>query len=355
MVPKAKFHMTGRQVRDRGIVNLRANAGVTLDDLVALGADFHAMDSAIIGPAVSAGAIPESMLTTWIRGVIRALTSPQDIDLIAGVTTLGDWRDDNIKVRTVERFGRAERYSDGGNIPLASYNPGYEERNVVRFEQGFEVGLLERARQGAAGFEPDKEKLRSATIALDKSRNAVGMHGVLNTKTYGLLNDPNLSAVQTTTVAWATATYAQLVAEFTRLRNLLDDQMGTALRDEAQFVLVLPKGYRGIMNIENSLATRTFGGWLQTNYPNLRVEYVPGFKAASAGNVDICYLIVEGVAYLDESDVDEATLIQAVPTRFNALGVQDTIKTHIEDFTNATAGVIVLRPWAIVRSEIAPQ
>jgi|LSQX01.2.fsa_nt_gb hypothetical protein len=350
---EVKFHMTGRQVKSRGPVYLTAQKKASYADLAQLGMNFSAMDSALIGPAVANGGIPESALTTWLAGTIRALTTPNDIDEIAGITTVGEFQDEKLKIRVFERFGRAERYSDGGNIPLAGGNPGVEERAVARFEQGFSVGYLEGNRLSAAGYDVANEKRRAAAESLDISRNLVGMRGLAGTLTYGLLNDPNLSAMRTTTVNWANTTFENLVNEFTALRNLLDQQMGTALSDDAQFVFVLPTGYRGIMNMYNTSGQLSFKQWLTDNYPNLRVKYVPGFVGAGADGADVCYLIVEGVANLDESDIVDATLIQAVPARFFAIGSKQEVKEYVEDFANATAGVIVVRPWAIVRSEVS--
>lgn len=347
-----KMHMSARLAKKRGPVTLTEDSQVSLADLQAVGADFTAMDSALIGPAGVNGYIPAETLQTWLPGTIRAMTAPIDIDLIAGITIVGNWHDDQIWVRTEEDFGKAELYGDYTNIPLAEINPGYEQRQVVRFEQGFQVGKLEDARMGAAGFQMAAGKRRAATKSLDVSRNAVGWNGMAGTTTYGLLNDPNLSALEGLGTAWLSATFDQLVTEFTALRTRLEQQMGTALRDDAQFLLVLPTGYRGVFNVYNTNGNLSFGQWLRENYPNTRVEYTPAFLEAVGGS-DVAYLIAENVDGLDDSDVGSATIIQAVPTRYNVLGSEQNIKGYIEDATNATAGVIVLRPWAVVRAEVS--
>lgn len=347
-----KLHMSGRLLKKRGPAQIKEGQQITLDDLEALGANFKAMDAALIGPASANGYIPQHVLQTWLPGTIRALTAPIDIDLITGITTVGNWHDEEILVRTEEDFGKAELYGDTTNIPLANVNPGYERRQIQRFEQGFQVGKLEDARLGAAGFQVAEGKRRAATHSLDLARNKIGWRGMANTTTYGLLNDPNLAGV----VAggdWQAGTFDDLVDEFTAMRNALELQMGVSLRDDAQFLLLLPVGYRGIFNVYNASGNLNFGGWLRENYPNIRVEYSPELNEAGAGNLDLGYLIVENVADLDESTVDSATVIQAVPTRYNVLGSDNGIKGYIEDAVNATAGVIVLRPWAITRRSLS--
>jgi hypothetical protein len=43
------------------------------------------------------------------------------------------------------------------------------------------------------------------------------------------------------------------------------------------------------------------------------------------------------------------TWIQAVPTKFMVTGVQQLAKAYEEDFTNATAGAMLKRPYAVTR------
>ena len=353
-ISEVLMHQSGRQVRARGAANIAQDKDFALNNLKALGVGIAAMDSALIGQAATTGFVPAHMLQTWLAGTIRAITTPVDIDYVAGITTVGNWHDDEIGVRTEEDFGLAELYGDATNIPLANSNPGFELRDVVRFEQGFQVGELETRRMGAAGFQQEQSKRRAATKSLDVARNLVGWNGIANTRTYGLLNDPNLPAVQAlgAGTAWLSATFDQLVAHFTKLRNSLETQMGQSLRDDANFLLLLPAGYRGVMNKYNTAGNLSFGQWLAENYPNVRTEYINSLKAA-IGGVDVAYLIAENVSELDESDTDSATLIQAVPSRYEVVGSEKRAKGYIETASNALAGIIVLRPWAIARAEVS--
>lgn len=347
-----KLHMSARLVRERGAAKIAQDSKVTMQDLEALGVGFQAMDAALVGPAGVNGFIPAEALQTWLPGTIRAMTAPIDIDLVAGITTAGNWYDDELIIRTEEDFGKAELYGDHSNIPLASVNPGFEKRQVVRFEQGFQVGKLEDARMGAAGFQMAEGKRRAASKALDVSRNAIGWNGLAGTTTYGLLNDPNLSGVQGLGNAWLGASFDQLVAEFTAMRTGLETQMGVSLRDDNQFKLALPTGYRGVFNVYNAGGNLSFGQWLNDNYPNVTVEYTPAF-IQGIGGVDVAYLIAENVDGLDDSDIGSATITQLVPARYNVLGSENGIKGYIEDAVNATAGILVLRPWAVVRREVS--
>ena len=355
-VSEILMHQSARQIKRRGAAKLAADQEIALDDIQRLGIGFAAMDSGLVGNAVTTGYVPAETLQTWMAGTIRAITTPVDIDFIAGITTVGNWHDEEINVRTEEALGTAQLYGDSANIPLAGNNPGYESRQVVRFEQGFSVGTLERRRLGAAGFDQDTSKRRAVAASLDATRNAVGWSGVAGTTTYGLLNDLNLPTAlsQTSGVTWDSGlTFDEAVADFVALRNALDNQMGIALRDDATYLFVLPTGYRGFMNLYNTAGTLSFGGWLKENYPNLRVEYAAKLKDASATNKDLVYLIAENVANLDESTVDSATVTQLVPARYEVIGSETRPKEYVETASNALAGVMVLRPWAVARKIFA--
>ena len=43
------------------------------------------------------------------------------------------------------------------------------------------------------------------------------------------------------------------------------------------------------------------------------------------------------------------TFDQIVPAKLKSLGVEQRAKSYVEDYTNATAGVMLKRPWAVVR------
>jgi len=349
------LHMNGRLAVERGSVKIGADSKIGFEDLDAIGVGIKAMDSALTGPSAQSGAMFQHMLQTWLPGTLRVATTIRNIDEIAGVTTVGRWEDDLISVRVAEPVAKAELYGDYTNIPLADYRQSIESRGIVRFEQGFQVGKLEDARQSAVGYQSADEKRRAAIESLDISRNQVGFYGFNqpDTNVYGLLNDPSLSAYLTTAQAWKTATFDQLVAQFNRLVAQLETQMGGQLQDSAQLVLVLPTGYRSMFSVYSPAASGiTFRQWLTENFPNLRIVTTPDFVAANGG-LDVAYLFVENAGDQDDSDIGNASLIQAVPVRYQVLGSENRIKGYIEDAINATAGIFILRPWAFARMTIS--
>ena len=51
----------------------------------------------------------------------------------------------------------------------------------------------------------------------------------------------------------------------------------------------------------------------------------------------------------DGSSDGGRTFDQIVPAKLKSLGVEQRAKSYVEDYTDATAGVMLKRPWACVR------
>ena len=363
MTSQVKFHMNGRTVAKRGPVKLASDSQITHADLSNIGVSVKMAMDALHGGG--SGGVPgyviRQALETWLPGTLRAITTVRNIDEIVGISTVGRWEDEAIKLRVVEPAGHAELYGDNANIPLADIRTTIESRGVVRFEQGFQVGKLEDARLSAAGYQAAEEKRRAASESLDIARNNIGFRGYYSADTsiYGLLNDPNLSPYksyadvgQGSGVVWATASFANLVKDFTRMVDTIEEQMGGHLQDNTPLAFVIPTGYRNALQVREASTGVSFRQWLTETYPNLRIVTTPEFKNANASK-DVAFLIAEAVAEFDESDVNGATIVQAVPTRYEVLGSDNGIKGYIEDAVMATAGCFVLRPWAIARYTIS--
>ena len=360
---KVRLHMNGRLVTRRGPIQIAADSKITHQDLNNVGINLkYAMDALHGGGSGGVpGYVSRQALETWLPGTLRAITVVRNIDQIVGITNVGRWEDEAIKMAVAEHAGQAELYGDNANIPLADIRTTTESRGLVRFEQGFRVGRLEEARLNASGYQAVEEKRKAASDSLDIARNAIGFRGYASAEsaTYGLLNDPNLSAYQHFSdsgaggAAWSVATFNNLVTDFTRMVDRLESQMGGHLQDDTPLAFVIPTGYRNALQVREANTGTSFREWLTATYPNVRIVTTPEFKDGNGTGVDVAYLIAESVSQYDESDINGATVIQAVPERYRVLGSKDEIKGYLEDAVMATAGVIVLRPWAVARYTIS--
>lgn len=320
------------------------------------------MDSNDIGPSAPAlsGLTTPSIaaqiqfLQTWLPGFVQAVTAARNIDKLIGMQTTGAWEDEEVVQGILEPIGNAVPYLDHTNVPLASWNANFERRTVVRFELGLLVGTLEEMRSARMRLATAAEKRKAVKLALDIQRNRVGFYGYNSgdNRTYGFLNDPLLPAYQTVATGasgdteWNTKTFLEICRD---LRVALS-QLRTNSKD-----VIDPKSTPitlavATAAVDHLTITSDFGisvlDWLRTNYPNVRVESAPELDDASGGT-GVFYMYADKVD--DGSTDDSAVFAQIVPNTFMALGVEKRSKSYIEDFANATAGVMTKRPFAIVR------
>ena len=298
---------------------------------------------------------PVQFLQSWLPGFVRVMTAARRIDEIVGVTTAGKWDDEEVIQGVLEPLGEAAPYGDYTSIPLSSWNVNFERRTVVRFEKGIKVGLLEDARSARVRINNAAEKRSAAAMALDIVRNKVGFFGYNAgaNRTYGFLNDPSLPAYTTaaatgtgSATTWASKTFLNITADirgmFARLQAASQDQVNV---ETSPTTLALATSVYQYLSV-----TSDFGNsvrkWLSETYPKCRIISAPELNLANGG-ANVIYLFADSVE--DGGSDGGATFAQIVPAKFQALGTEKQAKGYLEDFSNATAGIFVKRPFAVQR------
>lgn len=350
---RSKIHssFTGRELAQRGPLVLTEDQAIqALDQLQTIGIG---MDSALVGPAGGNLGTPAQFLQNWLPGIVRQVTKVRNADALMGVETVGSWEDEEVVQTASELTGKAELYGDVANIPLANYNATYERRSIIRFEQGVMMGRLEEARASKANINMGVEKRAAAADALDIIRNRVAFFGYNqpDTRVFGFLNDPNLPAYAnvatgTTGLTWSVKTFLEITKDIREAVNALVVQSGGNVRPQAvDMTLAIPLGFEEYMGVTSDFGV-SVGDWLAKTYPRIRVESAPELTGANGG-ANVFYLYAERV---DDGSTDGGSVIaQIVPARFMALGTEPRAKGVVEDYTNALAGVLCRRPWAVVR------
>lgn len=362
-----KTHLSAATILANGPFVMAADSVSEYRGLEALGIEFtdrdvadmaqaFGFDANVLQPTVFSGTVaaPAQFLQNWLPGLVRAITTARRIDELVGITVGGEWSDEEVIQQSVESTGFAVPYTDMGNVPLASWNPSYERRTVVRFEQGFNVSRLEEDRTSRIpGMNTAAEKRVAALLSLEILRNRVGFFGYsggLN-RTFGLLNDPNLPAYANvatngTTTQWSGKTFLQITADLREALSALRTQSGDNIDPERTDVVLAIASNR----VEFLTVTSDFGisvrDWLRQTFPRVRVVSVPEFNAANGG-ANVFYLYAENV---DDGSSDGGRVFdQIVPAKVKSLGVENRVKSYLEDYTNALAGVMNKRPWGVVR------
>ncbi|WVH05506.1 major capsid protein [Vibrio phage vB_VpaS_PGB] len=317
-----------------------------------------AMDAGITQPVTTpSNGTPVQFLQDFLPGVVNVLTKVRKADMLMPVATAGQWHDEEIILKTMEHIAEPKLYSDHGGIPLASFNETYERRQIVRFELGAQMTQLADARSAATGTNPQAEKRGAVATAFEILRNAVAFNGfnVGTGKTYGWLNDPNLSAFVTVATGtggdttWASKTAAEIVADLITGLNALNVQAGGNIditTDSIQLEIPLSvqgELYRSDESFTNGMTAKE---WLNKNFPNVSIEVVPEFDGADAGE-NVFYFKADNI--VDSGTDGGETAIQVVPSKMMALGTEQKVKGTVEGYTNALAGVFVKRPYGVVR------
>lgn len=331
--------------------------GITLGDRdVRDMAEAHGFDANVLTPTISPGTIatPAQFLQNWLPGLVRTVTTARVIDELVGISIGGNWEDEEVVQQVLEPTGMAVPYTDLGNIPLASWNPSYDRRTIVRFEQGLMVGRLEEARTGRIpNINTAAEKRVSAALALEILRNRIGFYGYIGGagRTFGLLNDPQLPAYANvatngTTTQWTGKTFLQITADIREALGALQTQSGNNIDPErTPLVLAIASSRSQYFTVTSDFGI-SVRQWMRETYGNIRVVSVPEFNGANGG-ANVFYLYAESVD--DGSSDGGRTFEQIVPTKLTSLGVEQRAKSYVEDYTNALGGVMLKRPWAVVR------
>jgi len=310
------------------------------------------------GQIQTTAAIPAlvQFLQAWMPGFVNFITAARKIDELIGMTTIGSWEDEQIVQGMLEPTGNAVPYGDYTNIPLSSWNVNFEWRTVVRFEMGILVGLLEEARAARMRVSSSGVKRGQAGRALDIQRNRVGFYGFNDGagRTYGFLNDPSLPAYVTLpngatsgTTTWNTKTFNDITADIRLGMYTLEVQsMGNIDVEKTAITMAIPVGKNQFLTITQSVGGISVREWIRENYPNLRIVTAPELADANGGQTSM-YFYAESVD--DGSSDDSKVFIQVVPSKFQALGVEKRAKAYVEDYANATAGVMCKRPYLVAR------
>jgi hypothetical protein len=314
----------------------------------------YAMDDQQGGITTSSIPSPIQFLQSWMTGFVRVNTAARKIDEFTGITTIGKWEDEEVVQGIVEPFGAAEVYQDDTNVPLASFNANYERRTVVRFEQGFSVGTLEEARMSAIRLSSANEKRTSVALLLDVRRNLVGFNGFNsgNNRIYGFLNDPGLPAYVTVAAGvggttWPLKTFFEIALDVREaLATLRTQSQDTIDPFTDAITLGLPTNRIDYLTVPNAIGTQSVKEYLMSAYKNLRIVSAPQLNSANGG-ANVFYVYAESIN--DGSTDGGRVFEQMVPAQFRTLGIHVRAKDRIEDFSNATAGVMCKRPFAVVR------
>jgi len=309
-----------------------------------------------IQPTVTTGsiAVPVQFLQSWLPGWVKVITAARKSDDLMGIQTIGAWEDEQVVQGVLEMTGSSQPYGDYTNVPQSSWNVNFVYRTVVRFEEGLQVSDLEEARAARINIDTAGSKREAAADALEIQRNFVAFYGFNagDNLTYGFLNDPGLPSYVTVPngvsghTFWSTKTFLEICADIRTMISTLRSQSQDQIDPEKlEMTLALATNVVDYLSVTSDFGI-SVRGWLSATYPKIQVISAPELNAADGG-LNVGYLYAERVN--DLSTDGGRVWIQPVPAKFMVLGVEKLAKGFIEDYSNATAGAMLKRPWAVTR------
>lgn len=293
---------------------------------------------------------PVQFLQHWMPDTIKVLTTARTADEFLGREIAGSWEDEEIVQKIVEREGQARPYGDYANTHNSDWNPSFERRTIVRFEDGLTVGRLEEARSSRLRINSGEEKRAAVAESLAIAMNEVAFVGYNNgaNRTYGILNDPNLPNYVTVpqgaagNTTWATKTFDEIIADFKTGMSALRIRTGSNFNPQKDAVTVgIASSAFDYLQAVNSLGTTSVFEWLKKTYPNIRLVAMPEFDGANAGS-NVLYFKADSLG-------GKKVAGQYIQDVIRLLGVEQKAKGFSEAYSNATAGVLVGQPLGIVR------
>lgn len=293
---------------------------------------------------------PVQFLQYFIPNAIKIVTQARKADELLGRDVGGTWKDNEVVLPVVEQAGQARPYGDKTNANVNSMNVNFERRTICRFEQDVEVGILEQERGSAMRVDVSGVKRDGAADSLAISANEVAFYGYNDgdNRTYGILNDANLSAFVTVTTGaggyttWASKTFNEIVNDLKTAFSALRTKTGTNYDPYSDgCVLGIASSCIDMLDTMNNNGTQSVKEWLQSTHPNCRIVPVPQFDEANGGS-NVFYLIADRLQ-------GQKVVYHFIPETLRLVGTEKKAKGFLEVYSNATAGVLVSQPVGVVR------
>lgn len=347
--------MSGYKINSMADVKALENLGIYITPQYTQQAKQFAQDSnytsTLTTPSITT---PVQFLQHWLPGFVEVITQARKIDELIGISTVGKWEDEEIIQGVSERTGYATLYTDKSNINNTSWNVNFERRTVIRFQDGFNCDRLEEARASAMNYSSANAKRESVSTSLEINRNYIGFYGFNggNNRTYGFLNDPSLPAYVNVaqgaagSTNWSKKTTLEIIADLLTAFQTLRTRSGDNIDPKTtELICAVAMSSIDYLSIPTSLGY-SVQEWLSNNYPNVKFISVPELDGANGG-ANVFYIYAKN--FQGDSNDDGKTFIQMVPSKIFTLGVQQTTKGYREDYSNAVAGIMCKRPYAVCR------
>ena len=324
--------------RDAGIVFMGGGKKL-LDDKIAAAL---AMDAQPALTTVGNSGIPAWMLNYVDPKLIEVVLQPMKTAEIFGEVKKGDWTTETATFMTVEPTGEVSSYGDYNNNGVSGVNVNFPQRQSYHYQVFTRWGEREVARAGEAKIDYVSRVNEASVNALNRFQNKTYLFGVAGLQNYGILNDPSLPASTAAAKTWATSTGEEVYESIRKLFQALLKQTGGKIDMQTPMLLVCSPTASVELTKTNQYNVNV-ADQLMKNFPNLRVETIPEYSAASG---EVVQLIVE------ELD-GQRTLECGFTEKMRAHNMVLEASSIKQKKSQGTWGAIIYRPFCIATMTVS--
>lgn len=324
--------------RDAGIVFMGVGKKL-LDDKISAAL---AMDAQPALTTVGNSGIPAWMLNYVDPKLIEVVLQPMKTAEIFGEVKKGDWTTETATFMTVEPTGEVSSYGDYNNNGVSGVNVNFPQRQSYHYQVFTRWGEREVARAGEAKIDYVSRVNEASVNALNRFQNKTYLFGVDGLQNYGILNDPSLPASTAAAKTWATSTGEEVYESIRKLFQALLKQTGGKIDMQTPMLLVCSPTASVELTKTNQYNVNV-ADQLKKNFPNLRVETIPEYSAASG---EVVQLIVE------ELD-GQRTLECGFTEKMRAHNMVLEASSIKQKKSQGTWGAIIYRPFCIATMTVS--
>ena len=324
--------------RDAGIVFMGGGKKL-LDDKIAAAL---AMDAQPALTTVGNSGIPAWMLNYVDPKLIEVVLQPMKTAEIFGEVKKGDWTTETATFLTVEPTGEVSSYGDYNNNGVSGVNVNFPQRQSYHYQVFTRWGEREVARAGEAKIDYVNRVNEASVNALNRFQNKTYLFGVAGLQNYGILNDPSLPASSAAAKTWAASTGEEVYESIRKLFQTLLKQTGGKIDMQTPMLLVCSPTASVELTKTNQYNVNV-ADQLKKNFPNLRVETIPEYSAASGETVQLIVEELDG----------QRTLECGFTEKMRAHNMVLEASSIKQKKSQGTWGAIIYRPFCIATMTVS--
>lgn len=324
--------------RDAGIVFMGGGKKL-MDDKIAAAL---AMDAQPGLTTVGNSGIPAWMLNYVDPQLIEIILQPTKAAEVFGEMKKGDWTTETATFMTVEPTGEVSSYGDYNNNGVSGVNVNFPQRQSYHYQVFTRWGEREVARAGEAKIDYVARVNEASVNALNRFQNKTYLFGVKGLQNYGVLNDPSLPASTAAAKTWASSTGEEVYESIRKLFQKLLKQTGGKIDMNTPLLLVCSPTASVDLTKTNQYNVNVIDQ-LKKNFPNLRVETIPEYSAASGETVQLIVEELDG----------QRTLDCAFTEKMRAHNMVLEASSIKQKKSQGTWGAIIYRPFCIATMTVS--